>query len=83
MPQNINSANTGDMQNHKCTPEMMKNMNANCPNNMMTSNASNTMREGMKGNTGGMINGNNNGVCKSMNPGSIMDSGGMNAKGMM
>jgi hypothetical protein len=82
MAKNMSSGNTGDMQNHKCTPEMMKNMNADCPKNMMTSKATNTMMgSGMMG--GGIINGNNNGVCKGMNQGSMMGSGGMNTKGMM
>jgi len=83
MAQNMNSGNTGDMQNHKCTPEMMKNMNTNCPKNMMTSTTTNTMMgSGMMGG-GSMINGNNNGGCKGMNPGSMMGSGGMRTKGMM
>jgi hypothetical protein len=83
MAQNMNSGNIGDMQNHKCTPEMMTNMNANCPKNMMTSTATNTMMgSGMMGG-GSMINGNNNGGCKGMNPGSMMGSGGMSTKGMM
>ena len=82
MAQNMGSGNTGDMQNHKCTPEMMTNMNANCPKNMMTSRATNTMMGGgMMG--GGIINGNNNGGCKGMNPGSMMGSEGMSTKGMM
>lgn len=83
MAQNMNSGNLGDMQNHKCTPEMMTNMNANCPKNMMTSTATNTMKGSCMMGGGGMNSGNNNGGCKSMNPGSMMGSGGMGAKGMM
>lgn len=53
MAQHMSGRNTGDMQNHKYIPERMTDMNADCPEDMMSSKANNTMMGG--GMMGGMM----------------------------
>ncbi len=43
------SEKTKDAKNHECTPEMMKNMQKNCPDQMMKSGACENMKDGAKG----------------------------------
>ncbi|NJD78511.1 MAG: hypothetical protein FIB08_15695 [Candidatus Methanoperedens sp.] len=40
---------TKDAQDHECTPEMMENMQQNCPDQMMQSGACDSMMDGEKG----------------------------------
>lgn len=43
MAQNASSEKTKDAENHECTPEMMENMEENCPEQMMQSGACENM----------------------------------------
>lgn len=43
-----------DIENHECTPEMMKDMAKNCPGQMMQSNACENMMNNEKGRSGMM-----------------------------
>ena len=93
--QNTSSEKTKDGENHECTPEMMKDMSKNCPEQMMKSGESEKMMNGEKGHSGMMGNekpsGGNTGTagenhCGDMDSdvGSMMSSGrGADMKSMM
>ncbi|MFA4957516.1 MAG: hypothetical protein WC556_11160 [Candidatus Methanoperedens sp.] len=79
-----------DTENHECTPEMMKDMSKNCPEQMMKSGECKNMMDGEKGHSGMMGNEKplweNTGTasenqCGDM--GSDMGSGGTDTKSMM
>ena len=83
-----------DTKNHECTPEMMKDMSKNCPEQMMKSVECENMMDGKKGHSGMMGNekpsGGNTGTagenhCGDMDSdmGSMMGSSVADKKGMM
>ncbi len=56
LAQNSSSENTIDREEHKCTPEMMKDMSKNCPEQMMQSSECKNMMDGENGHRGMMGN---------------------------
>lgn len=72
------SENKKDTENHECTPEMMKDMSKNCPEQMMKSGEGKNMIDGEKGRSGMMDNkkpiGEDNGTAGENHCGN-MDSG--------
>ncbi|VVB87490.1 Uncharacterised protein [uncultured archaeon] len=83
--------NTGEkpknLENHECTPEMMKNMSENCPEQMMKSDACENMMKGseMINNAGRNTNTAGENHCGDMGSdnGSMMGSSGADMKNMM
>ncbi len=56
LAQNTSSEKTKEAEKHKCTPEMMKDMSKNCPEQMMKSGEGEKMMDGEKGHSGMMGN---------------------------
>ncbi len=88
------SEKTKDSGNHECTPEMMENMQENCPEKMMQSGACENMMNGAKDRSEMMNNekpaqentdtaGENHCSDMGSGTGSMMGSSGADMKSMM